>query len=129
MRLQNPAGMSADEIIREVESLRESLESSSKRLLALSHCLYIRARRQRLALHGEEEPEDPTPYAQFANAWLRMGSSFQQSLQRIARTARWVAPQKHELEIPRLPEKSQRQPSMKDLTDLYGEEIVNYATE
>lgn len=138
---QNPARMSADEIIREIRSLRQEIEQRTTRISELALSMYTRARRHNLALPGEEEPEDSTPFLVFANAWARMSASLRQGIQRMSRTDRVIVqrtteePDEEEaapLTVPELPNPTPPPPrvqdeAMEELVTLYGGEIVHDA--
>jgi len=137
---QNPARMSADEIIQEIRSIRQEIEQRTTRLSELALSLYTRARHRRLALPGEDEPEDHTPYLIFANGWARMAASLRQGVQRMSRTDRVIIPRSAEPEreeeaitVPELPSPIPPPPpphhdeAMEELVTLYGGEIVHDA--
>ncbi len=127
--------MSVDEIIKEIRSLRQGVEQTVQRIAELSLTLYSRARRRQLAVSGEPEPEDPSPYIVYSNGWARMASSLRQGMQRMDRTDRMFGQRttKAEAETPKPVAPPVVAPprvtddSMEELVALYGGEIVNDA--
>ncbi len=138
MPQQNPIRMTADEIVREIRTLRQEIEQRTTRISELALSLYSRARRRRLALLGEKEPDDPSPYIVFSNAWARMSASLRQGIQRMSRTDRLIVqrpeePFEDEACPPTIPEASPMTPprdtddAIEELVTLYGGEIVHDA--
>ena len=69
--------MTADELVKEITEISDSLKSSIDRTAELSKALYSRVRR---------EASDPntSAYINYANAWLRLAGAINQGLTRTA---------------------------------------------
>ncbi len=141
---RNPQTMKPEEIATEMDSLRETLNLASQRMVELSRVLYTHIRRV-----GSADPTTPA-YIAYANAWGRLAGAVQQGIRRTLTTNRFldraIADQKTDrdrtqskaanskkkseesstTDPPRSRSPFEENP-LNDLMELYGSEIVRDA--
>lgn len=141
---KTPTQMTDEEIIGEIQAVREAMDRGSRRLLDLCRVLHARASHARVNLDNRMAPS----LVAYANAWGRFGGLVGQAVRRTTTveraleaakkdTARRVAKAKHdalrlaqdEEDIEKVPvvedvALSSTQDSTDDLMELYGREVV-----
>lgn len=141
---RNPQTMRPEEIVEEIDSLRETINLASQRVIDLSRTLYAQVRR------AAGTPSTPA-YIAYSNAWSRLAGAIQQGLRRNVTASRILSrvledqrleADKSVAKSPKPKEKSSGSParssifdgqdplrdgSLNDLMHLYGSEIVRDA--
>jgi len=132
----NPTSSHQDheDLVREIQSVREDMEKLASRMVELSQTLYQRVRKSPV--------DDYTSrYVAYANAWTRFGSMVDGGIRRTAGVNRLVAAihrdrveaedaaqRQAQKERARLAREGRRSVTTDtDLISLYGEEMVNHA--
>lgn len=125
----NPANMSPEEIVRDIQNLRDTIHNASARLLELSRVLYHHARRER------NQTSAGGVYLTYANAWTRFAGMVSQGIQRTRSAERVLglledpAPDTRVEQAPAPEARSMpvRSSALEDLIAVYGEEVVGDA--
>ena len=127
MDFRNPATMTPEEMVLEMQELQQGLTRGAVRIHELSRFLYQRVRRA---------PADDTTsiYVTYANALTRFSGVVQQGIGRLKSAERVLGmlPKAEREETPppaprREPETgaAARRSPLEDLMDLYGQEMTN----
>jgi hypothetical protein len=143
---RTPSSMAPAEIAAEITQLRNNVEGSVARIHELSRILLDRMRRQRMASTVPDPNLDV--YVTYANHWSRFAGMVQQGLQRTRQADRLLRMLREDEEQaaeradrPARPEPANSHPQpvpdqarsmpadspLRDLIELYGEEIVQDA--
>lgn len=128
---RDPRHMTYDEVVQEFDSLREEMGRTANRMVELSQSLYGRVR-------STPSDEYTSRYVTFANSWTRLGQMVEGALHRTNGVMRLMDQIKREKvaaseKEEREKEAARRRPAppttdQPDLVELYGQEMVNYAS-